>query len=89
MTKSERPPTARERALLEAATNGAPEEFVHLCKMLDRDPKDMLDEYDAEPWRWMIVSFSPGYVSESTLRLTFPPDTRALLDATRRCVEMR
>lgn len=65
MTETDPPPTARERAIFEAATQGSPEEFVRLCKVIGRDPKQVLDGYDAAPWRWLIVSFSsPGIVSD-------------------------
>jgi hypothetical protein len=88
MTGREIPPTARERAIFEAATQGPPEEFVRLCKVVGRDPKQVLDGYDAEPWRWLIVSFSTsGVVSDSTRELQFPTRIRARLDAARAYVE--
>jgi hypothetical protein len=56
--------------------------------MLGRHPKQVLDSYDAEPWRWLIVTFSsPGIVSDSTRELKFPTRIRARLDATREYVE--
>jgi hypothetical protein len=88
MTEGQGPPTARERALFEAATKASPETFISLCKVIGRDPRHVLDGYDAEPWRWLIVSFaSPGAVSEGTRALQFPSAVRARLDATRRYVE--
>jgi hypothetical protein len=88
MTERERPPTARERAIFEAATQGRPEEFVRLCRVIGRDPKQVLDGYDAEPWRWLIVSFAPlGIVSDSTRELQFPAPIRAHLDAARAYIE--
>jgi hypothetical protein len=84
MTEREPPPTARERAMFEAATRGSPEEFVRLCRLIGRDPTQTLDAYDAEPWRWLIVSFSTSsVVSEGTRELQFPADMRARLDAAR------
>lgn len=88
MTERENPPTARERGIFEAATQGHPEEFVRLCKMLGREPKQVLDSFDAAPWRWLIVSFNaPTYLGDSTRDLQFPTRMRARLDATREYVE--
>jgi hypothetical protein len=88
MTEREIPPTARERALLDAATQGQPEEFVRLCEMIGRKPKQVLDSFDAAPWRWLIVSFAPsGYIAEGGRELRFPAEIRARLDVTRQYVE--
>lgn len=82
------PLPARERAFFEAATQGRPEEFVRLCKIIGRDPQQVLDGYDAEPGRWLIVSFSTsGIVSDSIRELQFPTRIRAHLDAAGAYVE--
>jgi hypothetical protein len=72
----------------EAASTGQPEEFVRLCGVVGRDPSEILDTFDAEPWRWLIVSFAPsGYISDGARELQFPSEIRAKLDATRQYVE--
>lgn len=84
VTETDTPPTARERAMFEAATQGNPEEFVRLCGVIGRDPRETLDGYDAEPWRWLIVSFgSSGLAGDEAPSLGVPPAMRAQLDATR------
>jgi hypothetical protein len=88
VTEREIPPTARERALFEAATRASPEKFVRLCWLIGRDPKEMLDAFDAAPWRWLIVSFAPsGYIADGARELQFPSEIRARLDAARQSVE--
>lgn len=88
VTEREAPPTARERALFEAATQGSPEEFVRLCRIIGRDPRQVLDSYDAAPWRWLIASFATsGVVSDSARRLPFPADVRGRLNVARQYVE--
>jgi hypothetical protein len=88
VTDADRPPTARERAIFEAATQSQPEEFVRLCQMIGRDPRETLDGYDAEPWRWLIVSYGgSGIAGDEAPGLDFPPSVRTQLDATRRYVE--
>jgi hypothetical protein len=82
------PPTARERAMFDAATQGHAQEFVRLCTLLGRDPREVLDDYDAEPWRWLIVSYgSSGLAGDAIPNLDFPPNLRVNLDATRKYVE--
>ena len=89
MTERAVPPTARERVLYEAAAKGSPEEFARRCAAIGRDPKQVLDSFDAEPWRWLIVSFaSSGYIADGARDLQFPTEIRARLDATRQYVEM-
>jgi hypothetical protein len=74
--------------MFEAATTSQPEEFVRFCRMIGRDPRKTLDDYDAEPWRWLIVSYgSSGLAGDDIPNLDFPPPVRAQLDATRRYVE--
>ncbi len=89
VTARETPPTARERALFEAATQGRHEEFTRLCRMIGREPRQVLDSFDAAPWRWLIVTFDPELViSDSTRELQFPTRIRARLESTREYVEM-
>jgi len=88
MTEREAPPTAREHALFDAASQPAPEEFVRLCALIGRGPVEVLDRFDAAPWRWLIVSFaSPGILSDGAREMQFPARVRARLDATREYVE--
>jgi hypothetical protein len=88
VTEREIPPTARERALYDAATKASPEEFVRLCWVIGREPREVLDAFDAAPWRWLIVSFAPsGYIADGARDLQFPSEIRAHLDATRQYVE--
>lgn len=88
VTERDTPPTARERALFEAASEPAPMEFVRLCGVVGRDPRQVLDGFDAAPWRWLTVSFTAtGFVTDSTRELSFPADVRARLTTTRRYVE--
>jgi hypothetical protein len=88
MTERVAPPTARERALYEAATIRPHQEFVRVCGVIGRDPTQTLDSFDAEPWRWLIVSFtSSGYIADGARELQFPTEIRARLDATRQYVE--
>jgi hypothetical protein len=88
VTERVTPPTARERGLYETATKGSPEEFVRLCGVIGRDPREVLDAFDAEPWRWLIISFAAsGYISDGARELQFPSEIRARLDATRQYIE--
>lgn len=90
MTERERPLTARERAMFDAATQGQPDEFVRLCERIGRDPREMLDDFDAEPWRWLIVSYaSSGLAGGDIPSLDYPPNIRARLDATRQFLEKK
>lgn len=69
---------------IEAASKGQAEEFVCLCGVIGRDPKQVLDSFDAEPWRWLIVSFAPsGYIADGARELQFPSEIRANLDTVR------
>ncbi len=88
MTEREAPPTAREHALFDAASQPAPEEFVRRCALIGRGPIQVLDSFDAAPWRWLIVSFaSAGIVSDGAREMQFPARIRARLDVTREYVE--
>jgi hypothetical protein len=82
------PPTVRERAVFDAATTGTPREFVQACRAADLDPRQMLDTFDAIPWRWLF-SFSPDdVVTDEVRHRTFQPSVRSRLDATREYVEI-
>lgn len=88
MTEIEASPTARERALFDAASQPFPEEFVRLCKVIDRDPRHVLARFDAAPWRWLIVGFAtPAAVPDAIRELSFPTDVQARLEVTRQYVE--
>lgn len=77
------PPTMRERAVFDAATTGTPREFVQACRAADLEPRQMLDMFDAVPWRWLF-SFSPDdAVTDEVRHRTFQPAVRWKLDATR------
>jgi hypothetical protein len=88
MGDREAPPTAREHALFDAASQPAPQEFVRLCAMIGQGPLQVLDGFDSAPWRWLIVSFaSAGTLSASDQAMRFPARIRARLDVTREYVE--
>ncbi len=81
------PPTVRERAVFDAATTGTPREFVQACRAAGLEPREMLDTFDAIPWRW-LYSFSPDDpVTDEVRHRTFQPSVRRRLDATREYVE--
>ena len=87
MTGRPFPPTARERAAFDAATKGTPADFVRICRSLGTRPGQMLDSFDAAPWRWMYF-FSPSDLMTGDMRRQpFPTAVRARLDATRSYVE--
>ncbi|MFI5286030.1 MAG: hypothetical protein ACHQ4F_06900 [Candidatus Dormibacteria bacterium] len=87
MTERLYPPTARERAAFDAATRAAPSEFVSLCRMVEMDPKKLLDSFDAAPWRWLFYFSLSDLVSGAMRDVSFPPPMRARLDAAREYVE--
>ena len=81
------PPTVRERAVFDAATTGTPREFVQACRAADLEPRQMLDTFDAVPWRWLF-SFSPDEaVTDEVRHRTFQPAVRRRLDVTREYIE--
>jgi len=89
VTEREKPPTAREARDVsrQLPWGGRPSSFVCARSSVAIRAKT-LDSYDAEPWRWLIVSYGgSGYVSDSTRDVEFPPEMRAHLDATRQYVE--
>src|SRR5579864_5650763 len=61
------PPTARERAAFDAATRAAPSEFISLCRMVEMDAKELLDSFDAAPWRWLFY-FTPSDLVSYAMR---------------------
>jgi hypothetical protein len=80
-------PTVRERAVFDAATTGTPREFVQACRAADLEPHQMLDTFDAVPWRWLF-SFSPDEaVTDEVRHRTYQPSVRRQLDATREYLE--
>jgi hypothetical protein len=86
MTERAIPPTARERAAFDAATTGNPKDFVRVCRELGRDPVEMLDAFEAAPWRWLFY-FPPGDpVTDEMRHRPFLPPVQARLDALREYV---
>jgi len=77
------PPTVRERAVFDAATTGTPREFVQACRAADLEPRQMLDVFDAAPWRWLFSFSSDEAVTDEVRHRTFQPAVRRKLDATR------
>jgi hypothetical protein len=87
MTERAVPPTARERAAFDAATEGRPKDFLRACRELDTDPKQLLDAFDSQPWRWLF-SFSLGDpVTDEVRHRPFQPAVRERLDTTREYIE--
>ncbi len=61
---------------------------MRLCKVIGRDPREVLDGFEALPHRWLIVSFNTaGVVTEAARELSFPEDVQVRLKATRDYVE--
>lgn len=80
------PPTPRERATFDAATTGTPKDFVRTCRAAGLEPRQMLDTFDAAPWRWLF-SFSPeDPVTDEVRHRPLQPPVRERLDATREYV---
>ena len=87
MTEQAIPPTARERAAFDAATTGKPKDFIQVCAELGRAPSDMLDAFQAAPWRW-LTSFAQGDpVNDETRHRPFQPPIQERLDLLREYVE--
>jgi hypothetical protein len=81
------PPTMREQAVFDAATTGTPKEFVRACRAAGLEPVQMLDTFDAAPWRWLF-SFSPDEaVTDEVRHRTYQPGVRHSLDAAREYLE--
>ncbi len=87
MTERAIPPTARERAAFDAATTGTPKDFVRVCHELGRPPIEMLEAFQAAPWRW-LVSFGPGDpLTDEARHRPFQPPIQARLDLAREYIE--
>src|SRR5579863_4781747 len=81
------PPTARERAVFDAAVRGTPSDFARTCRGAGRDPREMLEAFEAAPLRWMYL-FSPSDVIMDEMRhAPFPTTLRSRLDAARKYFE--
>jgi hypothetical protein len=81
------PPTARERAAFDVAVRGAPSDFIGACRQAGKGPREMLDEFEAAPWRWMYF-FSPSdLITDGMRQDRFPMEVRLRLDAARKYVE--
>jgi len=81
------PPTARERAAFDAATTGSPKDFIRVCQELGREPQQMLDAFEAAPWRWLSY-FSPGEpVTDEVRHRPIQPEMQVRLDAIREYIE--
>ena len=80
-------PTPRELAAFDAATSGTPKDFVRTCRAAGLEPREMLDTFDATPWRWLF-SFAPeDSVTDEVRHRTFQPAVRERLDTTREYVD--
>ena len=55
--------------------------------MVEKDPKELLDSFDAAPWRWLFYFSLSDLVSYAMRDVSFPPPMRARLDAARDYVE--
>jgi hypothetical protein len=80
------PPTARERAAFDAATAGTPKDFVRTCRAAGLEPRRMLDNFDAAPWRWLFSFAAEDAVTDEVRHRTFQPTVRERLDVTREYV---
>jgi hypothetical protein len=81
------PPSARELAAFDAATNGTPRDFVRTCDAAGIPPAQMLDVFDDAPWRWQSGITTPVPVTEEMRHRAFQPAIRARLDGARRYLE--
>jgi hypothetical protein len=84
MADQETLPMDRERAIFEAATRGTPEGFVRLCRIIGRDPTQMLDIFDAQPSQRLILRVAQYGGSPE---VEYPTRIRVRLDAIREYVE--
>ena len=84
MPETPTPPTPREQQLFEAATEASPAQFVRLCARFGKDPRTVLDSFDAEPWRWFISFWATSDALMHGVRdIPFPPEIRSRLDEVR------
>jgi hypothetical protein len=81
------PPSARELAAFDAATSGTPRDFVRTCDAAGIVPAQMLDLFDAAPWRWMSRFTTSDAVTEEMRHRPFQPAIRDRLDAARKYLE--
>lgn len=87
MTERANPPTAREQAAFDAATTGKPKDFIRVCSELGTAPSEMLDAFQAAPWRWLFY-FPPGDpVSDEARHRPFQPAVQERLDLLREYIE--
>lgn len=87
MTERAIPPTARERAAFDAATTGSPKEFIRVCRELNREPGELLDAFQAAPWRWLFC-FPPGDpVTDEARHRPLQPAIQQRLDSLREYIE--
>ena len=87
MTERTIPPTARERAAFDAATEGTPKDFVATCRAAGLEPIRMLDSFQAAPWRWLFFFSATDPVTDEVRHRPFPPAVQERLDAVREYVE--
>ena len=81
------PPSARELAAFDAATSGTPRDFVRTCAAAGIVPSQMLDLFDAAPWRWMTRFTTSVAVTDEMRHRPFQPAIRERLDAARKYLE--
>ena len=81
------PPSARELAAFDAATTGTPRDFVRTCDAAGIVPAQMLDLFDAAPWRWTSRFTDSVAVTDEMRHRPFQPEVRDRLDAARKYLE--
>ncbi len=81
------PPSARELAAFDAATNGTPRDFVRTCDAAGIVPAQMLDLFDVAPWRWTSRFTTSVEVTDEMRHRPFQPAIRDRLDAARKYLE--
>jgi hypothetical protein len=81
------PPSARELAAFDAATSGTPRDFVRTCEAAGIVPAQMLENFDAAPWRWMSRFTTSVAITDEMRHRPFQPAIRARLDAARTYLE--
>jgi hypothetical protein len=81
------PPSARELAAFDAATSGTPRDFVRTCDAAGIVPAQMLDLFDAAPWRWTSRFTESIAITEEMRHRPFQPMIRERLDAARQYLE--
>jgi hypothetical protein len=81
------PPSARELAAFDAATSGTPRDFVRTCAAAGIVPAQMLDLFDAAPWRWMSRFTASAAITDEMRHRPFQPAIQDRLDAARQYLE--